>query len=97
MAAPCGNEHTAYDDRIDDPSEDCNWDKDELISYLGGTFLVNIYFNEGVFDAQNLGKDKIKQQSSLNTIKVSSETPSWIHTTIEKHELIDEISLVHEG
>ena len=83
MAVPCGNEYTAYDGRIDGPSEDCNWDKDELISYLGGTFLLNIYYNEGVFDVKNFGKDKIKQQSSLKTVTVSSETPSWIQTSIE--------------
>ena len=61
MAIPCGNEYTAYDGRVMGASDDCNWDKDEMIKYLGGTFILNIYFNQIVFeDVQNFSSSKLK-------------------------------------
>ena len=68
QAVPCGYQYTAYDGTVERGREDCNWDKEKLKEYLGGTsFELNIFSNQSVLDVRDFGSSKIKNLSILES------------------------------
>ena len=55
------------------------------------------FFNQGSFNADLFGNDRISMNSIAFVVDTSSNTPSYTETSINKHELIDIIDIFQLG
>ena len=97
MAVPCGYQYTAYDGTVERGREDCNWDKEKLIEYLGASDYLNIYSNQSVLDMRDFGSSKLKKISVLGQVTIDPLKPNYEDTQIKRHEVVDEVSLLQLG
>ena len=45
MLLPCATRFTAYDGTVHGGGENCVWDKNETLAYLGDAININLLFN----------------------------------------------------
>ena len=50
LVAPCGMSYTLNDGSLYQKDEnECKWDKDEFVDYLGDTFYLTYFYNHATF------------------------------------------------
>ena len=59
QAIPCGSYLPGIDDESDRVKEECNWDRDSLIEYLG-SFSLSVVYNQGTFRPDVYDDGKIR-------------------------------------
>ena len=73
MAVPCGYQYTAFDGKEEDGKEEdvnddnCNWDKDALVDYLGGTSIFRLFANQVSFDINDFSESRIKMGTAIKS------------------------------
>ena len=80
MAMPCGTYFPTVDgsNRI---NEDCVWDRDEFINWIG-PFNAVIYYNSAAFRQNEFGDDRIRDFSALTSVQSDQNRPNYIATFI---------------
>jgi len=73
--------------------EDCNWDKDKLIEYIGPSQML-LYYNVGRFQLDEFGERRIKKSSVVKPIQFDEYRPTWISNSITSNELADETGII---
>ena len=64
MLVPCGMQETILGGTEDRIPDDCNYDKDALIEYLGSIQMM-MYYNQGQFVRDAFGDESISHSSTL--------------------------------
>ena len=59
MAVPCQMRFATPDGTVIEPRDDCVWEKDEVIDYLGETIITKVYFNQYKFHQERFDEDRI--------------------------------------
>ena len=95
MFIPCNMKETLLGDATEDDRipQNCNYDKDKLIEYLGPIQML-IYKNIGSFQQDEYGNERVKKESSISRIQVDEYRPSWINTKISNNVLYDETQFI---
>ena len=83
----------APEDRI---PEDCVWNRDELIKYLGPIRML-IYKNVSRFQLDQFGDGRVQKESMISNVQVDEYRPSWINTKIRSNLLADESQFMQFG
>ena len=95
MIIPCASRFVAHDGTVHGGGANCVWNKSTVLEYLGSTFSMVAFYNQGTFNADNFDDDdRIEKNSSTKAINVDSTRSSWTESNINKHELIDIIDLM---
>ena len=96
---PCGMSYTLPDGSLYEKDEnECAWDKEEFIDYLGDTYLLTYFYNHESFHQANFQKDnRVEKDSRMGRIQADSRRALYIETYVELKELVDEVDLVQIG
>lgn len=81
------------EDRI---PEECVWDKQETMRYLGTVAMV-VYHNEAKFEGMKFGKDRVSNRSRVWKQNIDLNWPHWYPTIIEQNTLQDETAFFALG
>ena len=66
MLVPCASRITLHDGREIGGDDDCIWDKQEVLDYIGKGYNLITYFNQMGYNEEEFDKDKrIKRNSEL--------------------------------
>ena len=88
MFLPCGQPETKIGGKVDRIPDDCEFDRNATISYLGPLqFLV--YHNQGSFELDEYGNSRIYQHSQIDQQQVDEYRPNWLKTDIQQNVLVD--------
>ena len=96
MLLPCNMRETLLGGTEDRIPADCNWEKDELIKYLGPLRMLT-YKNVGSFQLDEFGHDRVIKESTMTQTQFDEHRPSWINTKMRYNLLADETQFLQFG
>ena len=99
MVVPCGMSYVSFDG-IDQTTEeeDCNWDKQSAVEYLGETLFLKVLYNQETFYQPSFSKEgRVLKNSRMMQIQSNANQATYVDTHINLHELVDEIDYVQVG
>ena len=59
----CGSRYTMFDGSELGADENCVWDKQEFLTYLGNSFYIKVYHNQQEFKQDAYGEDRIVRKA----------------------------------
>ena len=59
----CASRYTIFDGSELGADENCVWDKQDMLTYLGTSFYMKIYHNQQEFKQDAYGEDRIVQKA----------------------------------
>ena len=96
MIVPCGMRETIIGGTEDRVPEDCNYDRDAFMKYLGSIQML-MYFNKGQFELGEFGDESVSYSSDIKVVQAASDRPSWIWTKLVQNLLADETNFIQLG
>ena len=97
MFLPCGMKESLLGHHIDiSPDripDDCNFDRDEMLKYLGSLQMI-IWSNSASFQLDAYGAESITKESQVTRIQIDEYRPSWINTKISSNLVSDETQFI---
>ena len=94
---PCATKWTSIDGVEYGGHDDCIWDRQAVLDYLGETQKIMIYHNEAQFKQEGFGEDRIEFRSSLSSVFFGTEAAQFTQAWLRKYTLVDEIEYFQLG
>mmetsp|Transcript_42764 Transcript_42764/g.56462 ORF Transcript_42764/g.56462 Transcript_42764/m.56462 type:complete len:190 (-) Transcript_42764:1262-1831(-) len=89
MAIPCNMRDTVLQAAEDRSRDDCDWDRDAAIDYIGDINVVT-YYNQGRFMPDEFEDDPVLRYSIVHEMRADQSRPNWFKTYVENAEVSDE-------
>ena len=96
MIVPCGMRETKLGGTEDKVPEDCNYDREAFMKYLGSIQML-MYFNKGQFELGEFGDESVSYSSDIKVVMAASDRPSWIWNKLVQNLLADETNFIQLG
>lgn len=93
---PCGMTYTLYNGEEATIRDDCIYEKQKVIDYLG-LLQVTAYYNDKHFHQDKYGENRLSTYSTFKQIVTSPATASWIGVEFNRHRLVDETDFLQLG
>ena len=97
MAVPCLMRFKGPDGIVIEPRDDCVWEKDDVMDYLGDTVQIQVYNNQEKFHSENFGEERVQQSSTISVRQVNAHTAHFIEAFVQQQELSDETQILQLG
>ena len=93
---PCGLSDTVLGGTDLNIRDDCNWDRDAAIEYIGDFNIVS-YYNIGRFKSNEYDSEPVERTSFIQKLRPDQHTPNWYKTFVHGTEVSDESALIQWG
>ena len=98
MVIPCASRVTFFDGSVVGADDDCVWDKDAVMNYMGSAFNLLSYYNQQEFKEDAFDKDdRIEYRSELHTTFTATKDAHYTQAWVELNELEDSVDFFQLG
>ena len=76
MVIPCNQKNTLYGGTTDGIPDDCNWEKEAAIDYIGDINII-AYHNRAYFRPNKYGPEAVEKTSLIHKERSDQHKPNW--------------------
>ena len=98
MIIPCASQVTLFDGSVVGADDDCVWDKDAVMNYMGSAFNLLSYYNQQEFKEHSFDiDDRIEYRSELHATFASTKEAHFTEAWVGLNELEDSTDFFQLG
>ena len=88
MVIPCASQFKLTDGSVVGGGDECVWEMDTVLDYVGKNINFATYYNQQNFQADKYDEnERIEQKSMLYSSYASTQYPLWTEAFVELNEL----------